>query len=53
MNRHDVELLRRSVAMQAPGSKVALDRDQVLAVLEELRQLKQLLADLKRLANNS
>ena len=52
--RHDLENLRRSVAMLQPTA-MALSREEALALLEELaevqRRLERLRAGLRRLVN--
>ena len=50
VRQHDLEIVRRSVAMQNHGQNV-LEHDLALAIIDELMELKQVFADLKRLAN--
>jgi hypothetical protein len=51
METHEIEILRRSAAMQQPGTKVAVDRSTLVQLLGELIEARQLLgrlgADLK------
>lgn len=54
--QHEVEILRRSIAMLTPG-QAALTREKALALLEELadveRRLARLKAALRTLADES
>jgi hypothetical protein len=38
---HNLEQLRRSIAMLSPGQKASLDRDHAVRLLEELRRLQR------------
>ena len=44
--RYELEVLRRSVAMLTPGAR-ALTREQALALMEELQDVQQRLAQLR------
>jgi hypothetical protein len=46
--RLDVEQLRRSIAMLAPGARDAVGREQALQLLTELHDVQGRLDDLKR-----
>lgn len=48
MDRHDVERLRRSIAMLAPHA-AALDREQACELLGRLHDLERLVDDLRRM----
>lgn len=55
--RHEVEQLRRSIAMLTPGTKAALGREEALDLLRELHdvggRLERLQRELRRLADES
>lgn len=51
MDRHEVENLRRSIAMLAPGA-LALPRHEADALLRRLFELEKLLDDLRRLLDD-
>ena len=48
MDRHEVENLRRSIAMQTTGSP-AIDRDQAVEILGRLYDLERLVDEIRRL----
>ena len=46
--RHEIEILRRSIAMLSPGA-MALSRERAGELLDRLHELERLVDDLRRL----
>jgi hypothetical protein len=57
METHELEIMRRSAAIQQPGAMVPVDRSTLVQVLGELIEARQLLgrlgADLKAVARRA